>query len=1176
MARRTVPVALVLLLAAGALAQRVDVANASFEQGRDGPAGWTRTGGGKWLDGGAAEGRRAIAAVGTGSDSGGWQSPPVQVEPGGVYCLRFSARAAGAVGGTATSGVTFCNRDLRIPPADWTRYESYFAAPSSPKPGEARLRFGQWHVKGAVAYDDVELLRTIPVYARRDGLTLGAGEAMAGGEYTFLAPLGPACGNQSRPLARHDCFFNSNRWCLNLGSEVVYRHEVGGRRQREAKIELSIPYYVGGELLVEAARDGKAWRAIGSMSGTGGKTLTIPAEILPAREVWVRLTARAGSGAKDKRAGSLQVGRYLYTARLDGAAVSMTGRTHYVTVPSLDPRLRMAILGLGDAVPGGENVALVELTNTTDEPIEGSAESTVQAADGTKWSTRIGAVIRPGTQKLRMPYDLHRAGASRLVLKLTGQAEAVAETTLRVARLHDASYGRSLPGGGGGAQLWWCSSGWKVGRRRPAPGRQDGAMVIRAARNEVEAAQLVVRAAEPLKGLTARPAGPLTGPGGAKIPPDSVEILRVRYVRVTQPTDNEGVAGDWPDPLPPLGRGADVAGGTNQPLWVRVKVPRSAAPGAYGGRIVLSARRADGRAWQAEAALRVEVYAFEMPDRMTCTTAFGLGVGSIWRYHKLTSEAHRRAVLEKYLANYAAHHISPYDPAPLDRFKVSWPAQGDWQGGRRDRAVKHAGRSSLRVADTSTAASASARYGQMIRIPPGGVRLRFHYRTARPDHRFIVTLNHHDAGGQWMSGRNNDIRITGTGKWQAFDRTVKRFPDGAKSFRLTLWPALYSEQGATTGTVWYDELSLTGAAGGGQLVAGGGFEPIPPDKLTPEIDWAAWDKAMRRAIDHHHFNSFRLPIQGMGGGTFHARSEPSLLGYGESAPEYKAAFANYCRAVQEHLRENGWLDEAFVYWFDEPDPKDYAFVNNGFRKLKEAAPDIRRMLTEQVEPALVGGPDIWCPVTPNYNHDDAMKRKALGERFWWYVCTGPKAPYCTLFIDHPATELRIWLWQTFKRGIDGILVWQTNYWTSSAAYPDPDRPQNPYEDPMGWTSGYSTPAGTRRAWGNGDGRFVYPPEAAADAKPQAPVLDGPVDSIRWEMLRDGIEDYEYLTILARLLVSRGRRLPLARRAELTRLLTVPDEITASMTDFTKDPAPLELRRHAIAKAIEALDAAGRK
>ena len=66
----------------------------------------------------------------------------------------------------------------------------------------------------------------------------------------------------------------------------------------------------------------------------------------------------------------------------------------------------------------------------------------------------------------------------------------------------------------------------------------------------------------------------------------------------------------------------------------------------------------------------------------------------------------------------------------------------------------------------------------------------------------------------------------------------------------------------------------------------------------------------------------------------------------------------------------------------------------------------------------------------------------------------------------------MWLWQTWQRDIRGILVWQSNYWTSSAAFPD--KPQDPYEDPMGYVSGYSTPSGVKRYWGNGDGRFIYP------------------------------------------------------------------------------------------------------
>jgi hypothetical protein len=304
----------------------------------------------------------------------------------------------------------------------------------------------------------------------------------------------------------------------------------------------------------------------------------------------------------------------------------------------------------------------------------------------------------------------------------------------------------------------------------------------------------------------------------------------------------------------------------------------------------------------------------------------------------------------------------------------------------------------------------------------------------------------------------------------------------------------------------------------------------------------------------------------MGGGSFHHRVDPDLLGWTEDTPQYKAAFTAYGRALEAHLKEKGWLPYAYIYWFDEPDPKDYAFVTNGFRKLKEACPGITRMLTEQPEPELAGGPNLWCPVSESYDHARAEARRAAGDRFWWYVCCGPKAPYATLFIDHPATELRVWLWQTWQRKIEGILIWQTNYWTSDTAYPDAARPQNPYDDPMGWVSGYGTPTGARRPWGNGDGRFLYPPESCGNPS-ATPVTDGPVDSIRWEMLRDGVEDYEYLAVLKRLLAEKGAALPAEKRAALEALLVVPADITTDMTHFTTDPAPIEARRDAVARAI---------
>ncbi len=770
---------------------------------------------------------------------------------------------------------------------------------------------------------------------------------------------------------------------------------------------------------------------------------------------------------------------------------------------------------------------------------------------------------------------MRRRGISLVVLILMASTvAAVSAPWAEVRANHDSplrEYGELLPGSTPQVGLWWASSGWKVSRDQAMPAATGEAVSIAAAKNEAEAAQLVVRPSTALKGLRIA-AGPLAGPNGASIEAGSIEVLEVRYVNVTIPTDKTAVAGYWPDPLPPLTGPIDLEAGRNQPFWVRVKVPADARAGLYKGTLHLTAE-----GYSARVPLRVEVYDFTLPDKMTCSTAFGFSPGEVFRYQKLTTDAQKREVLDKYWASFSAHHISPYDPAPLDPVRVTWPEvrppERKWQGGQEVTNEKHGGTRSLLIFDDRADLNVDATYGPLVPIPAGGLRFSFWYRTAAPNQVFLVTLNHHDADGQWIWGGNNDIGVDGNGQWQQFDRVITKFPSGAKSLRLILRAAPWTDEGDRTGLAWFDDISLRDATTGAELIEGGDFEPpvlpeVSADKLRVAFDFSAWDRAMEKAIDRLHFSSFRLGIPGMGGGTFHSRSEPELLGFGEQTPHYQALFKDYCTQMEKHLRDKGWLEEAFVYWFDEPDPKDYAFVMNGFAKLKANAPDIRRMLTEQVEPALIGGPNIWCPISNHYDHESAEQRRAHGEQFWWYVCTGPKAPYCTLFIDHPGTELRVWLWQTWQRKIVGTLVWETNYWTSSAAYPN--EPQNPYEDPMGWTSGYSTPAGVKRPWGNGDGRFIYPPLAAADANPSGPVLEGPVDSIRWEMLRDGIEDYEYLAVLSRLIEAKRSRLLVSQRASYAALLEVPAEITKSVTTFTTDPAPIEQHRARVAHAIAEL------
>ncbi len=740
----------------------------------------------------------------------------------------------------------------------------------------------------------------------------------------------------------------------------------------------------------------------------------------------------------------------------------------------------------------------------------------------------------------------------------------------------ERDYGRRLAQSTDQVRLWWASSGWKISQDQPVPQQTGDAISVGAARNEAEAVQLVICPGQALSNATVR-ATDLIGPGQAVIARQQIDVLRVGYVHVTHPTDDSSTVGHWPDPLPPLHRGIRIEAKQNQPFWIRVTVPRTAQSGLHRGMLQI---RAD--AYQADVPFAVQVFDFTLPDKMTCVTAFGFSPGNVFRYQNITDAAQKRTVLDKYWANFSAHHISPYDPAPLDHIGVQWPKIApppsiwdDWENLRLVDNESHTGQQAMLILDMNDQQNVTTSYKPLVAIPKQGLRVRFWYRTAVPGHEFNVAMNHYDQDRQWLSGRNNDLTFTGNGRWQEFDFTVTEFPAQARFIRLNARATRWTDAGEDMGLVWFDDLSLTHPVTGESYLPNGGFEPqprteplLPKTKLKPRLDFSQWDRVMGRALDIYHFNSFRLDIPGIGGGTFHSRSVPNLLGFTEDMPEYPFLFTSYCKQIEHHLSQKGWLDEAFVYWFDEPLPKDYDYVTNGFAKLKQAAPDITRMLTvmKGVDEPLFGGPQIWCSISNKYDHEIAQQRRKHGEQFWWYICTGPKAPYCTLFIDHPGTELRTWLWQTWQRGIEGILVWQTNYWTSDTAYPD--HPQNPYADPMGWRVGYGTPKGDKRPWGNGDGRFIYPPEAAADARPGHPVLEGPVDSIRWEMLRDGIEDYEYLALLKRLIQRHRKALTAEQIRRYRRLLEVPATISTDLTHFTQDPEPIERQRLKLARALE--------
>ncbi len=97
----------------------------------------------------------------------------------------------------------------------------------------------------------------------------------------------------------------------------------------------------------------------------------------------------------------------------------------------------------------------------------------------------------------------------------------------------------------------------------------------------------------------------------------------------------------------------------------------------------------------------------------------------------------------------------------------------------------------------------------------------------------------------------------------------------------------------------------------------------------------------------------------------------------------------------------------------------------------------------------------------------------------FYVCCAPEFP--NTFTFSPLVESRMLPWFAVQGGYDGFLRWAYNDWS-----PDP------FEKPAFHPNGPIFPTG--------DTYFVYPGD------------DGPITSLRWEQLREGIQDYELAVI----------------------------------------------------------------
>lgn len=187
-------------------------------------------------------------------------------------------------------------------------------------------------------------------------------------------------------------------------------------------------------------------------------------------------------------------------------------------------------------------------------------------------------------------------------------------------------------------------------------------------------------------------------------------------------------------------------------------------------------------------------------------------------------------------------------------------------------------------------------------------------------------------------------------------------------------------------------------------------------------------------------------------------------------------FHDVMRQYTEHLRERGWLLDAYVYLYDEPqDAQSVESLKTYAQFFQEAAPEIPALVVRAPTDDLPGSLDIWCSLVNQCTDEAAQWCGVAGKEHWIYTCGGEQHP--SLDLGKPALDARVLGWVAFRYRATGVLCWGVDVGYRECRLVEPlvyaDIPRN------------------------GDGVLFYPTcEEGGE----------PLPSIRSENLRDGIED----------------------------------------------------------------------
>jgi hypothetical protein len=208
-------------------------------------------------------------------------------------------------------------------------------------------------------------------------------------------------------------------------------------------------------------------------------------------------------------------------------------------------------------------------------------------------------------------------------------------------------------------------------------------------------------------------------------------------------------------------------------------------------------------------------------------------------------------------------------------------------------------------------------------------------------------------------------------------------------------------------------------------------------------------------------------------------------------PRAEQNLREFLRQLRNHLKQKGWLSRYVQHIHDEPHGTEMPIYQRFVHIVSEELPGVPTLDAISLQEDIPAQEEttIWVPKLGTFDDrlDAIAAHKARGGQSWYYICLDPRGKYLNRFIDFPSLKVRLLPWVNYRYGLTGYLHWGGNFWT--------DRPfENVQPD---WGGGITLPAG--------DNAIIYPD----------PKHEGVFVSLRLEVMREGIEDYELLMEAAR-------------------------------------------------------------